>query len=59
MWGQGLRPASYHPMVDAASEADLQRYVDTNAREVQTQVAALGRHEDFIARLAKTGKPAS
>ncbi|MEL6998476.1 MAG: tryptophan halogenase family protein, partial [Pseudomonadota bacterium] len=50
MYGQGLRPSQHHPMVDAASPADLQRYIDMNAREVRQSVDALSDHAQFIAK---------
>jgi tryptophan halogenase len=31
MWGQGLRPAHHHPMVEVVPPADLQRYIEMNA----------------------------
>jgi tryptophan halogenase len=49
MWGQGLRPARHHPMVEVVPPADLQRYIEMNRAETQERVASLGRHEDFIA----------
>jgi tryptophan halogenase len=50
MWGQGLRPAGYHPMVDAASSADFERYISMNVKEVHEQVAALADHGAYLAR---------
>ena len=58
MWGQGVRPARYHPMVDAAPQADLQRYIEMNAREVREQVDALSTHDAYIARVCGTIPPA-
>ena len=51
MWGQGLRPARHHPMVDAASTDDLARYIDMNVREVRAQVDALSDHKSYIERM--------
>lgn len=48
MWGQGLRPAGYHPMIGVVPAADLQRYIEMNDAETRDRVAALGRHDDFI-----------
>lgn len=53
MYGQGLRPAQYHPMVDAASAADVQRYIDMNEREVRTLVNNLSPHADYIKRMSR------
>lgn len=53
MWGQGMRPERYHPMVDAAPDTDLQRYIAMNAREVRAQVDALGDHKDYITRVCR------
>lgn len=50
MWGQGLRPQGYHPMVQAVPEADLARFITRTAAEMDAQVAALGPHRDWIAR---------
>ncbi|MEM9062314.1 MAG: tryptophan halogenase family protein [Pseudomonadota bacterium] len=51
MYGQGLRPRRHHPMVEAASEPDLTRYIDMNAREVRQQVDALADHAEYISRI--------
>ncbi len=53
MLGQGVVPARYHPMVDAAPEADLQRYIDMNAQETRAQVDGLGDHAGFVARMVR------
>ncbi|MGD1926957.1 MAG: tryptophan halogenase family protein [Paracoccaceae bacterium] len=50
MYGQGLRPSRHHPMVDAASPGDLQRYIDMNVREVRQSVDVLSDHAQFIAK---------
>lgn len=57
MWGQGLRPRAHHPMVDAASGEDLQRYIATTAQETRAAVDALGDHGAYVARIC--GAPAS
>lgn len=49
MWGQGLRPRSHHPMVDAVSASDLANYIARTAREVAEAVAELEPHGAFIA----------
>ncbi|MGF1456660.1 MAG: tryptophan halogenase family protein, partial [Alphaproteobacteria bacterium] len=54
MWGQGMRPAAHHPMVDAASPDDLARYMAMNLEEVRGQVDALAPHRDYIARICGT-----
>ncbi len=51
MWGQGVRPEGHHPMVDAASAADLAGYIAMNERETAEQVAGLADHAAYLARL--------
>ncbi|EAR51647.1 putative tryptophan halogenase [Oceanicola granulosus HTCC2516] len=58
MWGQGLRPARHHPLVDAARPADLARYIDDTARDVAARLAPLDSHAAFIARRAAAPAPA-
>jgi tryptophan halogenase len=51
MWGQGLRPQAYHPMVNAAKPEDVKRFIDDSARNVRDQVAALSDHAAYIRHL--------
>lgn len=51
MLGQGVVPERYHPMVDAASAADLARYIAMNAGETRAQVDGLADHTAYITRL--------
>ncbi|MBS0124703.1 tryptophan halogenase family protein [Thetidibacter halocola] len=53
MLGQGLRPGSWHPMVDAASEVDLHRFIATTAQETRAQVDTLDSHDAWIARVGR------
>jgi tryptophan 7-halogenase len=55
MWGQGLRPKGYHPMVKAVGADDLERYISNTSRDVLKQVAALADHGDYIKRVAGDG----
>lgn len=52
MWGQGIRPERYHPMVDAAPAADIAKYIETTAQDVARLVADLEPHQSHIARVA-------
>ena len=58
MWGQGLRPAAWHPMAGAAPKQDLARYIAMNAAETRGMVDALDDHGDFIARVCGAPEPA-
>jgi tryptophan halogenase len=53
MIGQGISPRSYHPMVNAASEADLARYMEMNAHDASAKTEALGDHAAFVRRLVR------
>ena len=48
MWGQGLRPRGYHPMVDAVPKGDLARYIELNASKAAAQVNDLPPHSAFL-----------
>jgi len=50
MLGQGITPRSYHPAADWVSEEDLKVYVEGTEQAIARCVAAMPRHEDFIAR---------
>lgn len=49
LWGQGLRPAGWHPMVDAVSAADLAGFIDRSRRAALGQVQGLATHADYLA----------
>jgi tryptophan halogenase len=49
MIGQGVMPAGYHPLADNPSEAELRELLSLIRQAVTKQVAALSRHEDFLA----------
>ena len=53
MWGQGLRPEHYHPIVKTVKAQRLESYITNTAREVREQVAALADHGDYIKRIAR------
>ena len=50
MLGQGLVPASYHPIVELMSEPELQHFLKSVAAEVDKNMAMLSTHQDFINR---------
>lgn len=49
-FGQGIEPATRHPLADTVSEADLESYMDTWEKLVAREVAQMPSHADFIAR---------
>jgi len=50
MLGQGIMPRTFHPAVDWVSDADLKAFVEGTEQVIARVVAAMPRHEDFIAR---------
>ncbi|MCK5424062.1 MAG: tryptophan 7-halogenase [Emcibacter sp.] len=50
MYGQGLRPQSYHPMADAMEGEKLQGFLADLKTIVDSNVKKLPSHKDFIAR---------
>lgn len=48
--GQGLVPRGYHPLVDILSDAELAEMLSLMRQSITKTVAAMPRHEDFIAR---------
>jgi tryptophan halogenase len=50
MWGQGLRPRGYHPLVDRLNSGELERLLDRHEQEVRAAVQTMPLHEDYIAR---------
>jgi tryptophan halogenase len=51
LYGQGLTPEAYHPMVDVISDGDLKLRMARIRTNVQAQVAALPDHRAFLERL--------
>ncbi|RYZ92454.1 MAG: hypothetical protein EOO68_22715, partial [Moraxellaceae bacterium] len=50
MLGQGLRPASYHPLVDAITNDQLEEYLANVKTLVDKAVAVLPLHSEYILR---------
>jgi tryptophan halogenase len=50
MLGQRITPRTYHPMVDLLSDAELGEFVSGVEALMQRCVAAMPKHEEFIAR---------
>ena len=49
MHGQGLRPKSYHPLVDLISEPEIQTYLDEVKGVIAACVKAMPKHATYIA----------
>ena len=54
MIGQGILPASYHPLVDGISDAELVKLGESVRGVIATCVAAMPTHEQFIDRYCKS-----
>ena len=50
MHGQGLRPKSYHPLVDARSPEEIRAYLADIENVVKKCVEVMPTQEEFIAR---------
>lgn len=48
MWGQGLRPQSYHPLADQLSARELTLLVEAARRQARKEADTLPAHSDFI-----------
>ncbi len=48
MMGQGLYPASYHPIVSTMNEKELQRFLSGLASDIEQLVEKLPKHQDFL-----------
>lgn len=48
MLGQGLYPASYHPIVDLMPEQTLQHFLKSIAADVDKNIAMMPTHQEFI-----------
>lgn len=53
--GQNVMPASYHPMVDLLSDAELEQLADGVRGVLQRASAAMPTHEQFIAKHCAAG----
>jgi tryptophan 7-halogenase len=49
MHGQGLRPKSYHPLVDLIGEPEIQTYLDEVKGVIAACVKAMPTHATYIA----------
>lgn len=59
LYGRGLTPEAYHPMVDVISDGDLKLRKARIRTSIQTRVAALPEHRAFLERLgALSASPA-
>ena len=57
MNGQGLRPASHHPLVDLLSDEQLGEFLGEVRRVVGSCVGVMPRHADFIAQHCRSSLP--
>jgi len=48
MFGQGLRPKSYHPIVDAYDADGLHKYMNGVVDVVKRSVGTMPSHAEFI-----------
>jgi len=48
MLGQGIVPASYHPIVELMPERELQVFLNSIATEVNNNIAIMSSHQDFV-----------
>jgi tryptophan halogenase len=57
MLGQGIRPRTYHPIVDQASDGELVAFLDRVRQSIASIVGRQPAHEAFLQQLL--GQPAS
>jgi len=57
LWGQGVRPRSTHPFVEAVSPRDREGYLRDLRRLIAQAAHSLPAHADFIARHCAAMKP--
>jgi tryptophan halogenase len=48
MLGQGIAPASHHPVADLMSDTELKRFLDEIRLTVNRSVAQLPAHDDYV-----------
>ena len=53
MVGQRIVPRGYHPLVDAVSDTELQKYAESVRNVISSCVAAMPLHEQFIDRYCR------
>jgi len=56
MYGQGIRPESYHALVDAFSDEELQRRLDSIKSVVRKSTDYMPGHQEFIDKHCKAEK---
>lgn len=56
MYGQGIVPASYHPLVDMFTEQDLQGRLDSIRQVVRKSVDYMPSHQQFIDEHCKANR---
>jgi tryptophan halogenase len=54
MHGQGLKPQSYHPLVDVLPQQELQRRVEHIYSVIQKSAQTMPLHQDFIQKYCKS-----
>ncbi len=50
MWGQGIKPRGYHPMVDLLTDAELKEFVGGIKNVLDRCVEVMPTHAEFIAK---------
>ena len=50
MMGQGLRPQSYHPIVDMMGDDEFRRFMLHQKQKVEAAVSQLPSHGEFLSR---------
>jgi len=58
MMGQGIKPTSYHPIVDMMEENELKGFLAFLKDDAHKKVAAMPSHQDFIDQFCKARPPA-
>ncbi len=56
MYGQGIRPQSYHPLVDLQSKDELTAYLGDIQTVIRKCVDAMPTHSEYIARHCAAGE---
>lgn len=59
MNGQGIKPRSYHPMVDVLPEVEIESRMSDIKKVIHSTVDYMPTHQEFIDRYCKAGKPKS
>lgn len=54
MLGQGLKPKSYHPIVDMMSDRELQQFMLHQKQKVDVALEQLPSHAEFLGRYCKS-----